>query len=275
MGLSAATDWWPRGQCALDIEYNGGTRGARIKKNHFMDWYNDVAQAGLRSANSHVSGNDSYIRLISEWERIDKAKPGSVKGWAFDHCTLISPELVPRAAKLGLMASCNALGDDTGRVMGTAFGEDVAHNYISPVKSLLDAGINVSLEGDWSDIGSLITRKDAQGKVWGPNQRVDRKTALKIATQNGANYVLKGDKLGSIEAGKFADLLVLDRDYMSIPEQDITAIRPLMTMMGGKFIFLHTDFSSEYNLKPAGTLISTHEELQKRRPAGSFGGGGD
>jgi hypothetical protein len=112
----------------------------------------------------------------------------------------------------------------------------------------------------------MITRLDHEGKVWGPDQRIDRQTALKVGTQNGANYVLKGDQLGSLEPGKFADLIILDRDYMSMPEEEISEMRPLMTMKGGKFIFLRTDFSDEYNLKPIGAEISTFEELRARRP---------
>ena len=280
MGLSAIAEWYPRGQCNLDIEYNGATRGARVKANYWLEWYNEVARDGLRSANTHVSGNDSHSRLISELERIDKARPGSVKGWAMDHCSLIDPKDIPRAAKLGLMWSCNPRTEGDGRDdLAKAFGDKTVETYVSPIKSMLDAGINVSLEGEgsethWGGIETLITRKDAKGKIWAPGQRVDRATALRIATQNGANYVLKGDKLGSIEPGKFADLVVIDRDYLTIPEDDISEIRSLMTMLGGKFIFLRTDFATEHNLKPAGAVISTLEELQKRRPAGGGGGGG-
>jgi predicted amidohydrolase YtcJ len=118
----------------------------------------------------------------------------------------------------------------------------------------------------------IITRKDDKGKVWGPDQRVDRMTALRIATQGGANYVLKGDQLGSIEPGKFADLLVLDRDYAAVPEEEISEVRTLATMMGGKFVFVRTDFSGEYNLRPPGAVISTFDELRKRRPAGGASG---
>jgi len=273
MGLGAAADWWPRGQCSLDIEYNGGTRGARIKGNYFVEWYQKVAQEGLRSANAHVSGNDSHSRLITEWERIDRSKPGAVKGWAMDHCELVDPKDIPRAGKLGLMWSCdmgNAVSDDTA----IAFGEQTVHDYAVPIKSMMAAGINVSLEGSWSGMETAVTRKDQKGKVWGAKERVDRRTALTMATQNGANYVLKPDKLGSIEVGKLADLVIIDRDYMTVPEDEISEIKALVTMMGGKFIYVTTGFSTEYNFKPAGALITTFEELRKRRPAGFAGGGG-
>ncbi|OFV94701.1 MAG: hypothetical protein A3H94_06020 [Acidobacteria bacterium RIFCSPLOWO2_02_FULL_60_20] len=79
---------------------------------------------------------------------------------------------------------------------------------------------------------------------------------------------MKGDKVGSLEAGKYADLVVLDKDYMTIPEEQVETIRPQLTMLGGKIVFLNSNFSTEYSLKPAGALISTYEDLQKRRPEG-------
>ena len=66
------------------------------------------------------------------------------------------------------------------------------------------------------------------------------------------------------------DLVVIDRDNMTMPEADISEIQALVTMIGGKFMFLHSDFANEYNLRPAGTLISTWENLRSRRPEKSF-----
>src|SRR5439155_15171254 len=119
---------------------------ARVKKNYFLDWYTQVAMQGLRSANSHVSGDDSHSRLISEWERIDKAKPGAVRGWAMDHCDLIDPKDIPRAGRLGLMWSCNP-SNAISKSKAVAFGQKVIDGYAVQTKSMLKAGINVSLEG--------------------------------------------------------------------------------------------------------------------------------
>ena len=270
MAISSGAPWFPRGQCSLDIEYNGGTRGARIQGNYFLEWYSQIAATGLRAGNFHISGDDSHSRFISHLERIDQADPGAVKGWAMDHCNLIDPRDVIRAGKLGLMWSCNPSAA-TSQSVAAAFGEQVLTTHAVPVRSMIDAGINVSLEGEgsgtfWGALETLITRKDEDGKVWWPAQRVDRVLALRIATQNGANYVAKGDLLGSIEPDKFADLVILDRDYMAMPEEEIGEMRPLMTMKGGQFIFLRTDFANEYNLHPVGAEISTHEDLQARRP---------
>jgi hypothetical protein len=146
----------------------------------------------------------------------------------------------------------------------------MANTMIVPVKSMLDAGVKVVYESDrdeytWSELELLMGRKAKDGKVWGPQERVDRATGLKMITRWAAEYLLKGDKIGSIEPGKFADLAVLDRDYMAIPLEEVSEIRPQMTVFDGKIVFLHTDFSREYNLKPSGAVISTYQDLTKRR----------
>ncbi|MBI4446343.1 MAG: amidohydrolase family protein [Acidobacteria bacterium] len=264
-------EWYPRGWCHLDIEYRGGPKGraAAIKGNYFSDWLADVADAGLRSANTHVEGDASHRMFISMLEKIDAAKPGSVRGWAFDHCALINPRDIPRAARLGVMFSCNP--GYISRAEGTSkiFGEEAAHKFISPFKSMVDAGINVSMEGEgrerWQMIELMITRKDARGKVWGPQDRVDRATALRIATMNGARYVLKEKQIGSLEPGKFADLVIINEDYMTMPEDKISEIETALTMMGGKVIYLHPAFAQEYNFRPAGALIMTKKEVEARR----------
>jgi predicted amidohydrolase YtcJ len=269
MGLSAISEWWPRGQCHMDIEYKGGARGASIRRNYFPEWYTEVARGGQRAANTHMSGDESHTRYISALERLDRANPGAVKGWAMDHCSMIKPLDIPRAARLGLMWSCN-MASAISTPLAAAFGDEVLHTYAAPIKSMLDAGVNVSQEGAWDGMETMITRKDDEGKVWGPDERVDRETALRVSTQNGANYVLKGDKLGSIEPGKLADLVVIDSDYLSMTEDDIADIQSLLTLLGGKFIFVRSDFADEQNLRPAGALISTLEGLQSRRPARGF-----
>lgn len=138
---------------------------------------------------------------------------------------------------------------------------------------MLDAGLKVTFESDrdvyvWYDLEILMTRKDRSGKVWGPQEAVDRVTALKMITRWAAEYVLKPDRLGSIEPGKLADLVVLDKDYMTIPAEDISELRPRMTMLDGKIVFLHPEFASESNLEPNGAVVATYEQLKERRTTG-------
>jgi len=125
------------------------------------------------------------------------------------------------------------------------YGEEAAHRWVVPVKSILDAGGRVTWEQDNDDLGlkpffgfhTLITRKDENGRVWGARDAVDRQTALRMATNWAAEYVLREKVLGSLEAGKWADIVILDKDYLTVPEDEIATIKSVMTIVGGRVIY--------------------------------------
>jgi hypothetical protein len=68
-------------------------------------------------------------------------------------------------------------------------------------------------------------------------QNVSREQALIAHTRSNAFFIFQEDNLGSIQPGKYADLLVLDRDYFAVPASQIKDLRPLMTMVGGKIVY--------------------------------------
>ena len=275
--------WFPSGQCHYDIEYRGakGKSGA-IKGNYYRDWTLNSGLTGLRFANTHVAGDKSHRLIFNIVEQIQQQKgPQATKDWAVDHCDMVNPVDFKRGAKLGIIFSCYvARSVEEGQAKNDSYGEKVAQTFLSPVKSLLDAGARVVLESDsasyiWNDIETTVTRKDKQGKVWGPQERVDRMIALQMITRWAADYVLRGDKLGSIEPGKTADILVLDKDYMTIPEEEIHTIQPQVNIFDGKIVYVHSQFAKEYNLQPPGVLVSSYKELvASRKPTTIRGLGG-
>jgi hypothetical protein len=103
-----------------------------------------------------------------------------------------------------------------------------------------------------------------EGKVLGAHERIDRTTALKMITRWSAEYVLKEEELGSVEPGKRADLVVLDRNYMTIPEEEISEIRALMTLLGGTVVYLDSGFAAELQLRPETAVVATYQSLRKR-----------
>ncbi len=263
-------DWYPMGQCSMDSEYNGGGTSSRITGNYFREWIAAGASNGYRLANVHAAGDRAVkltINLIEELQR--EMGPSAGRGWALDHCRMIDPADIPRAAKVGLNFSCSdSLGSDSE---AKAYGERIAETFPSPIKSMMKAGINVSLDsGSFDALQTLVTRKDRTGKVWGAPERLTRAEALQMATRNGAVYMMREDKFGSLEAGKFADLVVLDKDYMTIPEDQISSIEPHMTMVAGKVVWAHPAFVSEYNLpREPGMVVGTLKDLEARRkPSG-------
>jgi predicted amidohydrolase YtcJ len=271
--LEVIDSWWPMGQCHTDQEFRGAAgRAGAIQANYFREWVFASGRYNVRFANTHTAGDRSVKNMLDIIEQIQKENgAGATKDWAMDHCRYVDPNDMPRAARLGVSFSCAPKYIQSGGSVAKAYNERMAQNMIVPVNAMLKAGVKVVYEADrdnytWDDLEILLTRKDRQGKVWGAHERVDKPTALKMITRWAADYTLRGSKIGSIEAGKLADIVVLDRDYMTISEDDVSTIRPQLTIVDGKAVFLTPAFSTEYNLKPAGALISTYDELYARRP---------
>jgi hypothetical protein len=282
--FGAIDDWYPMGQCNMDGEFRGAAgKTGPLQGNYYQDWILEMGRQGVRFANTHVAGDRSHTLLLNMIEQIQREKgSNAARGWGIDHCSFIRPADIPRIARLGAIMSCEPIYILRSAPPGSvAYGDQIANTWVVPVKSILAAGGKVVYEGTgpdflggtvWGGLELFQTRKDEKGKVWGPQERLDRTTALKTATLWAAEYVMKPDKMGSIEAGKWADLIVLDKDYMTIPVEQIHTIEPEMTVFDGKIVYLTTAFSQEYNLKPAGAVISTLAELRGRR-RGSGGAG--
>jgi predicted amidohydrolase YtcJ len=275
-------DWFPTGQCHMDSEYSGAAgKGARAQASYFRDWVVEGGVNGIRFANTHTAGERTISLLLGLADQVQRrAGPAATKTWAFDHCTFVNPRDFKEAARLGITFSCAPKYIMSNAPQAaSSYGEEIANTYVVPVKSLLDAGVKVVFEADnddyvWNQLELLQTRKDTKGKVWGPQERIDRTTTLKMATRWAADYVLKPDKLGSIEPGKWADLVVLDKDYMTIPVEEIHTIRPQLTVFDGKMVFLTPAFQQEYDLKPpTGAVVSTFERLRARKQSADFGSG--
>lgn len=277
--FGAIDNYYPMGQCNMDSEFGGASgKTRRLTANYYAEWVLELGRNGVVFSNTHIAGDRSHTLLLNLVEQIQKEKgPDATKGWAFDHCIAINPTDIQRIARLGIIMSCEAgFIERYSPIAAKSYGDEVANNWVVPVKSLLDAGAKVVYEGNgpnylnggtvWGALELFMTRKDADGKVWGPQQRLDRTTTLRTATRWAADYVLKGDKLGSIEPGKWADLVVLDKDYMTIPVEQVHTIEPEMTVFDGKIVFLTPAFAQEYDLKPVGAVTATLEQLRTRRP---------
>jgi predicted amidohydrolase YtcJ len=155
------------------------------------------------------------------------------------------PDQIERAKNLNIMWSCAPKYLLRAERVMRDYGEEAAHRWVLPVQGILDAGGRVTWEQDDSDLGikpfsglsTLITRKDENGRVWGARHAIDRKTALLMATRWASEYVLRDKVLGSLEPGKWADMVVLDKDYLTVSDDEIATIQSVMTVVGGKVIY--------------------------------------
>jgi predicted amidohydrolase YtcJ len=129
---------------------------------------------------------------------------------------------------------------------------------IQPVKDLVEAGLNVHFEGGKPDepplwrverfvtrVARYATRSErarragtgTPERTWGKDQAVSRSQALRMVTISAARFIGEEKMLGSIEKGKYADLVVLNGDYMAVPDEKIDELQPDMTIVGGKVVF--------------------------------------
>ncbi|MBI4444303.1 MAG: amidohydrolase family protein [Acidobacteria bacterium] len=117
-----------------------------------------------------------------------------------------------------------------------------------------------------------MTRKDQLGRVWGPQQRITRGEALYMFTRWSAEYLLRENRIGTIENRKLADFVVLNRDYLTVPEDEIGAIDPVLTVVGGQIVYSQPEFAKTAGLplvgfqeKPSWWQRGTPEEATKAR----------
>jgi predicted amidohydrolase YtcJ len=168
--------------------------------------------------------------------------------------------------RLGLLPDGNAfeLYQAAPAVM-KMYGE-TAVGWNLPKKRLMNAGIYNTIEMDralgttdftiFDGISWMITRKAYDGKIYAPDQAVDRQQALKISTYHGAYFLMRENVLGSLEPAKWADFAVLDRDYLTIPQDEIADVRVLMTATGGKIFHLVPSVAREIGLQPTGSQVT-------------------
>jgi hypothetical protein len=181
-----------------------------------------------------------------------------------DHCGFYPrPAQIPRLKDLNWIISCNGAFINRSTPYLNIYGEQYG-KWISPIKSLIDGGVRVVYENEeaWSGgdnpttyFGSaalLISRKNAEGKVIAPEERIDRVTLMKMMTVWQSEYFQKEKELGTLQPGKLADFVVLNKDYFTVPEDEIKSTYPVMTVVGGKTIFLRTEFAKERGVPPVG-----------------------
>ena len=205
------------------------------------------------SLSAHTQGGGAIDLFLDTMEALDREKPIAPTRSHLIHASFQSPEAIARMKRLGIAADVQAawLYCDAP-ALEMVFGYD-GLRYFFPLRSYLDAGVHVAGGSDhmigydknravnpynpFHGMWVSITRKTNRGRVIHPEERVTREEALKTYTIWAAWRLFAENTLGSIEPGKLADLVVLDRDYLTCPEDDILAIEPVMVVQEGKIVF--------------------------------------
>jgi predicted amidohydrolase YtcJ len=183
-----------------------------------------------------------------------------------DHCGFHPrPDQIPRIVKLGMVISCEGAYLTRSYPSLQRYGMQYA-NWVAPARGILDGGGKVVFEAEvrvesgsgptlFSEFMPFLTRKNARGQEVAPEQAVDRVRMLKMATTWGSEFMMKEGDIGTLEKGKLADLLVLNKDYFTVPLEQVPEVYPVMTMVGGKVVVLREEFASQIGRSAVGPQL--------------------
>jgi predicted amidohydrolase YtcJ len=191
----------------------------------------------------HASSDNAAVQILTIFEEVNAKTPIGKLRWMIAHIENASAQTLQRMKKLGMgWAVQDRLyfaGDAWPRVMGND-----AAALAPPISEGIKAGLVIAGGTDGPRLSPynpfvtlewLVTGKTVKGTSLRSKQySATREQALRIHTVNSAWMAGDENKRGTLEAGKWADLVVLTDDYLTVPENKISKIKPLLTVVGGK-----------------------------------------
>lgn len=197
--------------------------------------------------NTHAIGDRANREVLDIYQKIFEANSDkSDIRWRIEHAQHLHPDDVPRFKELGVIASmqgvhCTSDGPWIPKRLGEKRTEEGAYVW----RNLWDSGVVITNGTDTpvEDVSpiasyySTVSRKMVNGEKFYPAQCLTREEALKTYTINNAYAAFEEDIKGSLTPGKLADIVVLSKDIMAIPEDEIPSTQPIYTIVGGKIVY--------------------------------------
>ena len=188
----------------------------------------------------HANGLQDQKAIVSLWEKVNATFPLKDLRWCLAHVPGIDVETLNRLKAIDAGVS----------ITGGRYLSGTAAQAGSPFRRMLESGIRVGYGGDggsvaplspWPHLYYMVTGKNSAGERIEPaDQLLTRTEALRMYTANQGWFTRDEDDLGSIEAGKLADLVVLSGDYFDarqVPDEAIKLIHAVLTVVGGDIVF--------------------------------------
>jgi predicted amidohydrolase YtcJ len=200
-----------------------------------------LAEHGL-FVNSHVEMEAAIDAFLDQYEAVNKIHPIKGLRWTFSHLDQVTEVQLQRMKKLGMYAQIHSRPLIQGALMHKAHGDKAWD--MPPFRRVQDSGIPWGLGSDATAVTTsnpfytlsfAVTGRMVGGREVN-RQTITRDEALIAHTRSNAYFLFQEGNLGSLAPGKYADLLVLDRDYLTVPADEIKDIKPLITMVGGKVV---------------------------------------
>lgn len=251
-GIKFYSDGWlgPR-TAALLAPYNDrpSSRGVLFLEQSEADqWVQKARDAGLKVA-THTIGDqgvavvlNAYTNAFGDGGNATDARP------SFEHGSMIQQRFWDDITAVGAVVSYqHSFATSDQKFAETALGRERLA-YLYSWKSLMDSGVVLAGGSDFPievlpplwGLQRVVTRQELDGTPaggWRPEEKLTVEEALRTITWNAAYNVFMEDKLGTLEVGKLADFVVLDRDILTIPPDQIAKTCVLQTYMGGRLVY--------------------------------------
>jgi predicted amidohydrolase YtcJ len=202
----------------------------------------EIAKNGL-PLHVHAELTHTIDAFLDQIEAVNKVYPIKNLRWMLAHFNQSNAAQLERMKKLGMYAAVHPWNVINGGIMHEIFGDDSYDQ--PPLATIQNSGIMWGFGTDGSaanqympfiTLGWAVTGKMTSGlKVM--RQTISREDALIAHTRRNAFLVFQENNVGAIQPGKLADLLVLDRDYLTVPADQIKDIKPVLTMVGGRIVY--------------------------------------
>jgi len=210
-------------------------------------WTSGADKAGLHVL-VHAIGDRAIATQLDIFERVAKENGPRDRRFRIEHAQHIAPADFVRFAKLGVVPSMQAYhAIDDGRWADKVIGPERAKGSYA-FRSLLDAKASLAFGSDWfvapptplEGIYAAVTRRtldDKRPDGWVPEQKITVDEALRAYTTGSAYAAFQENDKGTLQAGKLADFVMLDRDITQIAPESIRDAKVMLTVVGGKRVF--------------------------------------
>jgi predicted amidohydrolase YtcJ len=202
---------------------------------------------------AHVTGDAGVDVVLDAFEAAQKQVPAPDRRHTLIHAYFVHSETAARAARLGVLVDTQpAWYYKDADALSTGLGRERLAHFIG-LHTLRQAGVDVAINTDhmfgmdrnqamnpfnpFLTMYTATTRRTESGQVIGGDEVVSRQEALRMMTSVAARFSFDEKTRGSIESGKLADFVVLDEDILTCSPERLRAIRPELTVIGGRIAF--------------------------------------
>ena len=226
--------------------------GDRPYPEDMMEQFRAIATAAAQhgwQVNEHVNRDITVNQMLDIYEEINETWPITDLRWRFEHAQGLSQATIERAKALGMavaLHSSAAMSSPETRNANATRAALLAKQDAPPLRWYQESGIPFGLGSDAQVVAHdspfftlywVVSGKDTAGQPYFRHGTLSREEALIAHTRSNAWLMHKEDLLGTLEVGKLADFVVLDRDYMTIPADEIRDLNSVLTMVDGRIVY--------------------------------------